>query len=86
MLSLKSENALISKMFIENINCDYEFQYYSKYNQLYSIQCIKDYDEPNKFTFSFPIKNKSYNYTTTIYGEKQAKEYIDNIVQNYICA
>ena len=31
MLSLKSENTLIKHMFVENVNCHYEFQYYSKY-------------------------------------------------------
>tara|TARA_B000000475_G_scaffold42324_1_gene31620 strand:- start:475 stop:735 length:261 start_codon:yes stop_codon:yes gene_type:complete len=85
MLSLKSENTLIKNMFVENVNCHYEFQYYSKYNQLYSLQCIKDVDDQNKFTFTFPIKNKSYSYTTVIYGDDEAKEYIDNIIQNYIC-
>lgn len=85
MLSLKSENTLIKNMFVENVNCHYEFQYYSKYNQLYSLQCIKDVDDQNKFTFTFPIKNKSYSYTTVIYGDEEAKKYMDDIIQNYIC-
>lgn len=85
MLSLKSENTLIKNMFVEKVNCHYEFQYHSRYNQLYSLQCIKDVDDQNKFTFTFPIKNKSYSYTTVIYGDDEAKKYIDDIIQNYIC-
>ena len=85
MLSLKSENTLIKNMFVENVNCHYEFQYYNKHNKLYSLQCIKDIEDQNKFTFTFPIKNKSYSYTTVIYGDDEAKKYIDDIIQNYIC-
>jgi len=85
MLSLKSENALVSKMFVENINCNYEFQYYSKFNRLYLLECIKDKEDSNKYLFSFPIKNKPYNYTASLYGKENAKKYIDDIIQNYIC-
>ena len=63
----------------------YYFQYYSKYNQSYTLRCIKDLDDQTKFTFTFPIKNKPYSYTTTIYGHDEAKVYIDDIIQNYIC-
>ena len=85
MLSLKSENALINKMFVENINSNCEFQYYSKFNRLYLLECIEDKEQPNKYLFSFPIKNRPYNYTTTLFGKENAKKYIDDIIQNYIC-